>query len=87
LAFIELLKTIKWWRWRELNPRPKARHFRHYMLSPLFSLVGRQHNVRSTPANIPALVDSGLTGRHLERFHDNDPTPTSMDTSGFGAKP
>ncbi len=44
-----------WWRWGELNPRPKARYFQHYMLSPLFNLVGRQHNVRGTPANIPAL--------------------------------
>ena len=44
-----------WWRWRESNPRPKALHLRHYMLSPLFDLGWRQHNVRSTPPSTPAL--------------------------------
>ena len=46
---------VDWWRWRESNPRPKALHPRHYMLSTLFDLEWRQHNVRGTPSSIPAL--------------------------------
>src|SRR3546814_6499852 len=40
-----------WWRWRESNPRPKALHPRHYMLSSPLDLVPRQHGVRSAPGN------------------------------------
>ena len=29
-----------WWSWRELNPRPKLLHRRHYMLSPVFTFAG-----------------------------------------------
>ena len=27
------IRKSKWWSWRELNPRPKFLHPRHYMLS------------------------------------------------------
>lgn len=30
-----------WWSWRELNPRPKLLHRRHYMLSPVFTFAGQ----------------------------------------------
>lgn len=30
-----------WWSWRELNPRPKFLHPRHYMLSPVFTFAGQ----------------------------------------------
>src|SRR4249919_1195817 len=49
---------FNWWRWGELNPRPKALHPRHYMLSSLFDLEWRQHNVRGTPSPTPALVSA-----------------------------
>ena len=74
-----------WWRWGELNPRPKELHLRHYMLSSPFVLVLRQHDVRSTPQDTPALVKPWLAGRRQGRFRDNDPTSTSTGTSGFGA--
>ena len=44
-----------WWRWAESNRRPKELHPRHYMLSSLFDLDLRQHDVRSTPSATPAL--------------------------------
>src|SRR5688572_24841918 len=74
-----------WWRWRESNPRPKALHLRHYMLSPPFVLVLRQHDVRSTPQDTPALLEPWLAGRRHGRSCDDDPTSTSTGTSGFGA--
>ena len=46
---------FNWWRWGELNPRPKALHPRHYMLSSPFVLGLRQHDVRGTPQDTPAL--------------------------------
>ena len=76
-----------WWRWAELNRRPKVLQIQHYMLSSLFVLVSRQHNVRGTPSDIPAKFSLRLAGRHRKRFRDNDLTSTSTDTSGFRAKP
>src|SRR5688572_10996670 len=84
-AFIGLAWTTNWWRWGELNPRPKELHLRHYMLSSPLDLVLRQHDVRSTPQDTPALVKPWLTGRRQGRFRDDDPTSTSTGTSGFGA--
>ena len=43
-----------WWRWRELNPRPKALDARYYMLSSVLGLVHRQHTAPSAPINQPA---------------------------------
>jgi len=74
-----------WWRWGESNPRPKMLHARHYMLSSLFGLGWRQHNVRGTPPSTPALFRSRLAGRHRFLSRDDDPTSTSTGTSGFGA--
>src|SRR5690606_33947422 len=34
--------SLNWWRWGELNPRPKALHPRHYMLSSPLDLIHRQ---------------------------------------------
>nr|DAC77029.1 TPA_exp: hypothetical protein [Serratia marcescens BIDMC 80]DAC77073.1 TPA_exp: hypothetical protein [Serratia marcescens]DAC77117.1 TPA_exp: hypothetical protein [Serratia marcescens]DAC77161.1 TPA_exp: hypothetical protein [Serratia marcescens]DAC77205.1 TPA_exp: hypothetical protein [Serratia marcescens] len=34
-------RIIIWWSWRELNPRPKLLHRRHYMLSPIFTFAGQ----------------------------------------------
>jgi hypothetical protein len=84
-AFLALLWSLKWWRWGESNPRPKARDLRYYMLSTTFVLGRRQHDVRSTPADTPALFKHRLAGRRQCLFRDDDPTPTSTDTSGFGA--
>jgi hypothetical protein len=84
-AFLELLWSVKWWRWGESNPRPKARDLRYYMLSTTFVLGRRQHDVRSTPADTPALFKHRLAGRRQCLFRDDDPTSTSTDTSGFGA--
>lgn len=39
--FTELQYIIIWWSWRELNPRPKFLHPRHYMLSPVFTFAGQ----------------------------------------------
>src|SRR5690606_8428952 len=74
-----------WWRWWELNPRPKALHPRHYMLSPPLDLVPRQHGVRSAPGNQP--VSSTVADRRPPRLdsRNDDPTSTSTGTSGFGA--
>gem|GEM_PF-1717278 len=33
LYFTGRIRIIIWWSWRELNPRPKFLHPRHYMLS------------------------------------------------------
>jgi len=55
-----------WWRWRELNPRPKALHPRHYMLSPPLDLVPRQHGVQSAPGNQP--VSSTTADRRPPRL-------------------
>ena len=74
-----------WWRWAESNRRPKALHARHYMLSPLFDLGWRQHNVRSTPTPIPAKFEPRLAGRRRGLSCDDDPTSTSTGTSGFRA--
>ena len=41
-AFVGLRWSLKWWRWRESNPRPKVLNARIYMLSPTFDLVPRQ---------------------------------------------
>ena len=76
-----------WWRWAESNRRPKALHARHYMLSPLFDLGWRQHNVRGTPTPTPALSRHRLAGRRRCPSRDDDPTSTSTGTSGFGARP
>ena len=54
-----LVLSLEWWRWGELNPRPRALHLRYYMLSSLFVLVSRQHNVRGTPSDTPAKFTSG----------------------------
>jgi hypothetical protein len=77
--------SVDWWRWGESNPRPKARDLRYYMLSTTFVLGRRQHDVRSTPPDTPALFNDRLTGRRRKLFRDSDPTSTSTDTSGFGA--
>jgi len=84
-ALFGLPRNSKWWRWGESNPRPKALHPRHYMLSSPLVLVLRQHDVRGTPQDTPALVKPWLAGRRQGRFRDNDPTSTSTGTSGFGA--
>src|SRR4249919_1624259 len=76
---------LKWWSWRELNPRPRALYLRHYMLSSLLILVCRQHNVRGTPSDTPAKFRHRLAGRRRCRFRDNDLTSTSTGTSGFRA--
>src|SRR5688500_2629963 len=55
------------------------------MLSSPLVLVLRQHDVRGTPQDTPALVKPWLAGRRQGRFRDNDPTSTSTGTSGFGA--
>jgi hypothetical protein len=41
-AFVGLRWSLKWWRWRESNPRPKVLNARIYMLSSPFDLVPRQ---------------------------------------------
>lgn len=52
---LEIIQALgKWWRWRELNPRPKALDAQFYMLSSPLSLVSRQHDVRSAPGDQPA---------------------------------
>ncbi len=84
-AFVGRSETVKWWRWGELNPRPKALHPRHYMLSAPLGLVSEQHGARSASGDQPVLVNRGLTGNCPQRFRDNDPTSTSTGTSGFGA--
>lgn len=45
----------EWWRWAELNRRPKALHPRYYMLIPPLSLVLQQHGGPSAPQNQPVL--------------------------------
>jgi hypothetical protein len=42
-----------WWRRGESNPRPKVLRPRIYMLSALFDLILRQHNVQGAPQNQP----------------------------------
>jgi len=76
-----------WWRWRELNPRPKALGARYYMLSSSLNLVRRQHDVRSAPEDQPVSFSQAPTGSGSQRSCDNDPTSTSTSTSGFGARP
>jgi len=76
-----------WWRRRELNPRPKALRARRYMLSTLFDLVLRQHNVQGAPRNQPLSFSYQPKGAGIKRSRDNDPTSTSTGTSGFGARP
>ncbi|WHS99759.1 MAG: hypothetical protein LZT29_02791 [Pantoea stewartii] len=39
--FTGRIRIIVWWSWRELNPRPKLLHRRHYMLSPVFTFAGQ----------------------------------------------
>lgn len=48
--------TSNWWRWAELNRRPKALHPRYYMLSSPLGLVLWQHGVQSAPQDQPVLV-------------------------------
>lgn len=48
-------KTLEWWRWAELNRRPKALHPRYYMLIPPLGLVLQQHGGPSAPQNQPVL--------------------------------
>jgi len=47
--------TNQWWRWAELNRRPKALHPQLYMLSSPLDFVPEQHGVRSTSRNKPAV--------------------------------
>ena len=47
--------SFRWWRWRESNPRPKALHPRHYMLSAPLGLVPRQHGAQSASGHQPVL--------------------------------
>ncbi len=47
--------TPYWWRWRELNPRPRAFDARIYMLSSPLDLVPKQHDVQSALQNQSAL--------------------------------
>lgn len=37
LYFSGLLRTLNWWRWRELNPRPTTFRPSIYMRSPFFA--------------------------------------------------
>ena len=45
----------KWWRWAELNRRPKALHPQFYMLSSPLNLALKQYGVRNAPQDQPAL--------------------------------
>lgn len=49
-------RPLHWWRWAELNRRPKALHPWHYMLSSPLGLVLWQHGERSAPKDQPVLV-------------------------------
>lgn len=53
-AFPGLRWTMKWWRWRESNPRPRMLRPQLYMFSSPFDLVLRKHDVRSAPPDQPA---------------------------------
>src|SRR5690606_34623471 len=44
---------LDWWRWAELNRRPKVLGLRHYMLSSPLVLVPWQHDVLSAPRDMP----------------------------------
>ena len=57
-----VLQPWNWWRWGELNPRPRALHLRYYMLSALLDLDCRQHNVRGTPSVTPARFKRSVGG-------------------------
>lgn len=83
-AFLVRPGTLYWWRWAELNRRPKALHARHYMLSSPFGLGLRQHDVRSTPQDTPALFQAGLAGRRLAQSRGDDPTPRARAQAGSG---
>jgi len=74
-----------WWRWRELNPRPKAIDAQSYMLSPPLDLVIRQHGVRSAPVDQSGRFRRALSDRRFGLSPDNDGTSTSKGTSGFPA--
>jgi len=54
-AFRGPLRTRYWWRWAELNRRPKALHPQHYMLSSPLNLIPEQHGVQSAPGNQPVV--------------------------------
>lgn len=48
-------RPYRWWRWAELNRRPKALHPQHYMLSSPLNLVPEQHGVQSASGNQPVV--------------------------------
>ena len=77
----------KWWRWAELNRRPKALHPRHYMLSSPLNLAPGQHGVQSASRNQPALSSLELTGSHPMRFRDDDPTQRARTQAVSGLRP
>src|SRR5690606_12466156 len=55
-----------WWRWAELNRRPRALRLRYYMLSAMFALV------------VPATHRAKRTGRHtrfISPMVDGSPPP------------
>jgi len=82
-----LFRTV-WWRWRELNPRPKALGARYYMLSSSLNLVRRQHDVRSAPEDQPVSL-----ARHRQAAIPSDlvimtlhPRAQAQVGSGLGLK-
>ena len=77
----------RWWRWAELNRRPKALHPRHYMLSSPLYLAPEQHGAQSASRNQPALSSLGLTGSHPMRFRDDDPTQRARTQAVSGLRP
>lgn len=77
----------RWWRWAELNRRPKALHPRHYMLSSPLYLAPEQHGAQSASQNQPALSSLGLTGSHPMRFRDDDPTQRARTQAVSGLRP
>ena len=48
-------RPYRWWRWAELNRRPKALHPQHYMLSSPLDLVPEQHGAQSASGNQPVV--------------------------------
>jgi len=54
-ASCALDRPYRWWRWAELNRRPKALHPQHYMLSSPLDLVPEQHGAQSASGNQPVV--------------------------------
>lgn len=71
-VFIGSLKTLYWWRRRELNPRPQALCHWLYMLIPTLCLTGCYPPDGENRQRFRYLFSASAPNEHPSRFYESD---------------